>query len=207
MNIDYNTQLEPISIKEYGRNVQRMVEHCMTIEDADTRKLAAESVIQVMVNINPELKKNSDYLHKCWDHLYIMSGLKLEVESPYPKPTEEELHKRPDLPSYNTGRIRHRHYGKNIGKMIEIATLEEDPEKKSKMTDFTAAYMKMAYKTWNEDKVADEVIKANLKELSKGKLTIDTVVDLSSSLSDHPNNGVPAVRKRPAKKKKRKTRR
>ncbi|MCB0738282.1 MAG: DUF4290 domain-containing protein, partial [Bacteroidetes bacterium] len=183
MEFEYNSQLEDIAIREYGRNVQRMVNHLATINDRAERNIAAQQVIKVMNQVNPDTTKASDYEHKLWDHLHIMSGYQLDVDSPYQKPSPEELLKRPDLPMYNTHRFTFRHYGTIIDQMIGTACEEESNQTRQKMAHYIAAYMKMAYKTWNDEKVADEVIIQNLREMSGGKLVVETIAEISENVS------------------------
>jgi len=40
MNHDYNTQRKRMALPEYGRNVQKMIDHIKTIEDRDERNRA-----------------------------------------------------------------------------------------------------------------------------------------------------------------------
>ncbi|HNA32703.1 MAG TPA: DUF4290 domain-containing protein [Flavobacteriales bacterium] len=88
---DYNTQRPRLLIPEYGRNVQRMVEHCLGIEEREARTRNAHAIIQVIGRLNPQLRGGENMDRTLWDHLYIMSEFKLDVDGPYPKPTPEEL--------------------------------------------------------------------------------------------------------------------
>ena len=187
MQFEYNTQLDAISIREYGRNVQRMVDHLFTIEDKDTRSIAAADVIKVMNQVNPDTTKSSDYEHKLWDHLHMMAHYQLDVDSPYEKPEPDVLDRRPNLPSYNNGRIEFKHYGKIVEKMIETAMAEEEAETRQKMAEYIAGYMKLAYKSWNEEKVTDEVIIQNLRDLSGGKLSVESVSEISDVVPQAKN--------------------
>lgn len=49
--LTYNTQLKKLLLPEYGRNIQKMVEHCMTIEDRDERNRCARTIIASMGNL------------------------------------------------------------------------------------------------------------------------------------------------------------
>jgi hypothetical protein len=207
MEMDYNTQLEPLMIKEYGRNVQRMVEHAKTIKDKEERNLAAQGIIKVMELINPDPKKGGDHEHKLWDHLHIIANNELDVDSPYEKPEETNtLDKVASKPSYSRGRIRYRHYGTIVHDMIKVAAEEKDPEAKDKMEQYLAAYMKLAYKQWNSAKMSDEVILENLKDMSNGAIELDEVVDITDSVPDNvANNSAP--RQNPIRKKKKRKKR
>ncbi len=91
MEYEYNTNRKKLILPEYGRNIQKMVDHIMTIEDRDERNKAAKTIIGVMGNLNPHLRDVNDFKHKLWDHLAIISDFKMDIESPYEMPTPEEL--------------------------------------------------------------------------------------------------------------------
>ena len=73
----YNTQEKRLALPEYGRNIQNMVDYCVTIEDREERKRCANSIINVMGNMFPHLRDVNDFKHILWDHLAIMSDFKL----------------------------------------------------------------------------------------------------------------------------------
>jgi len=210
MELEYNTQLDPLVIKEYGRNVQRMVRHAITIEDKEERNLAVKGIIQVMGLINPDDKKGNDHEQKLWDHLHIMADFKLDVDSPYDPPlAEKEMDKIESKPSYPKGRIRYRHYGKVIQQMIEVAKNEEDEERKEKMKNYLGAYMKLAFKQWSEQKMSDDVIMMNIKDMSDGLIEMDSIVDITESVQLNSvsnakmSTSTPPNRRKKTKKKKR----
>lgn len=210
MELEYNTQLEPLVIKEYGRNVQRMVRHAITIEDKEERNLAVKGIIQVMGLINPDDKKGNDHEQKLWDHLHIMADFKLDVDSPYDPPlAEKEMDKVASKPGYPKGRIRYRHYGKVIQQMIEVAKNEEDEERKEKMKNYLGAYMKLAFKQWSEQKMSDEVIMMNIKDMSDGLIDMENIVDITESVQLNSvsnakmSTSTPPNRRKKTKKKKR----
>ena len=129
--MEYNTQLPHLQIPEYGRNIQVMIEHCVTIEDRDERNKCAKAIIQIMGQLNPHLRDIADYTHKLWDHLFLISKFKLDVDSPYPRPTPETFTTKPKNVPYPASKIRYKHYGKTIERIIDVAKkYEEGPEKK-----------------------------------------------------------------------------
>ncbi|MGB0432360.1 MAG: DUF4290 domain-containing protein [Bacteroidia bacterium] len=206
MEMDYNTQLEPLIIKEYGRNVQRMINHAKTIEDREERNIAVKDIIKVMELINPDPKKGGDHEHKLWDHMHKMAKNELDIDSPYEKPAEvDQMDKVASKPSYSRGRIKFRHYGNIVHDMIKITSKEEDPEAKQKMEQYLGAYMKLAYKQWNSAKMSDEVILQNIKDMSNGALELNEVVDITDSIPDNAanNNQRQAPRRKKTKRKKR----
>lgn len=159
---------------EYGRNVQRMVEYLLTIEDPAKRLKNAEAVIELMGTLNPHLKTIEDYKHKLWDHLYQMTDFKLEVDSPYPPPTPEQLYAKPERVPYPKSTIQHRHMGKNLEALIQKALVETDAEKKQGLTQAIGYYMKLAYTNWHKEPVHDDMIKNELSILTGGELQYET---------------------------------
>lgn len=170
MSYDYNTQRKRMALPEYGRNVQRMVDHIKTIKDRDERNRAAKTVIQVMGNLNPHLRDYSDFKHKLWDHLAIIAELDLDIDSPYPVPEVSKLVEKPNNIPYSQGDIRFLHYGRIIELMIKAACDLEDGEEKEYLTSLILNQMKKSYITWNRSQVADEVIINDMKLLSRGRL-------------------------------------
>jgi hypothetical protein len=170
MTYDYNTQRKRMNLPEYGRNVQKMVDHIKTLNDRNERNRAAKTIIQIMGNLNPHLRDEGDFRHKLWDHLALIANFDLDIDSPYPFPEAKKLLERPNQVEYKKGDIRFLHYGRIIELMIEAATEMEDGEEKEYLTTLIVNQMKKSYVTWNRSQVADEVIIADMKLLSKGKL-------------------------------------
>jgi hypothetical protein len=168
--MEYNTTRNYLIMKEYGRNIQKMVEHLLTIEDPEERQRNAMAVIELMGTLNPHLRNVEDFRHKLWDHLFLISGFKLEVESPYPIPTEETLRAKPDKLPYPKKYPKNRHFGKNLEMVINKALVEESPEKKEGFTQCIGNYMKLAYGNWHKESVHDDAIKGELLAITNGEL-------------------------------------
>ena len=178
--MEYNTQLDKLIIPEYGRNIQGMIEYCITIEDRNDRNLCAKAIIQVMGQLNPHLRDASDVTHKLWDHLFIISQFKLDVDSPYPIPSPESFKEKPKTLNYPKEKIRYKHYGKTIEEIIKKAKEFPVGAEKSELTRQIANHLKKSYFNWNKDSITDDVILKNLNELSAGELKLDENVTLSS---------------------------
>ena len=177
--MEYNTQLPHLQIPEYGRNIQVMIEHCITIEDRDERNKCAKAIIQIMGQLNPHLRDIADYTHKLWDHLFLISKFKLDVDSPYPRPTPETFTTKPKNVPYPATKIRYKHYGKTIERIIDVAkTYDEGPEKKE-LTRLIANHLKKSYVNWNKDSVTDDVIFKQFKEMTNNELVIDEAMALT----------------------------
>ncbi|SMC59051.1 DUF4290 domain-containing protein [Pedobacter nyackensis] len=179
MNFEYNTTRNELILAEYGRNVQNMVKYIIELPDLEERNKYAQAVIDLMGFLNPHLRDVADFKHKLWDHLHIISGYKIDVDSPYPKPTPEDALVKPQHIGYPQQRITYKHYGKTVEMMIERAKAVDEPERRAAMVQGIANFMKMAYVTWNKDSVADETILKNLRELSGGQLQLDENVNLN----------------------------
>lgn len=181
---DYNTSRSSVILKEYGRNVQKLAEHIMTIEDRDKRTRYATTLIELMRQINPSVRENNETTQKLWDDLFIMTNFALDVDAPYPKPEVDILTKKPERVAYNTDPVKYKHYGKNIEKMIANAIAAEDEEERKAGVIFVGKLMKGFYQTWNKEGVDDEVIIKNLKAMSGGKLDISVDEVKSNNLFD-----------------------
>lgn len=176
--MDYNTSLPKLRLPEYGRNIQRMIDHAISLKDREERTKAANTIIKVMGNLNPSLRENRDFKHKLWDHLHMMAEFNLDIDSPFEPPKPEQFRTRPSRVPYPQSSIRYRHYGKTIENMIEMAIQMEDSEKKTELIRALANHMKLCYLTWNKESVTDQVIMQSLKEMSGGLLELpeDTVL-------------------------------
>ena len=170
--MDYNSNRVKLLLPEYGRNVQMMVDFAMKIEDRDERNKAAKTIISIMGNMYPHLRDVSDFRHKLWDHLAIMTDFKFDIDSPYELPTKEKLAEKPEILPYNNHRIRFRHYGKIIESMVQKAIEMEDEKEQSALILMIANHMKKSYSNWNKDGVGDQKIFKDIVDISGGKLTI-----------------------------------
>ena len=177
--LEYNTERNRLLIKEYGRNVQKMVEYALTVKDDERRNEVAKSIVKVMSQINPENKdnqnpkrsENTDYWQKLWDHLFIISDYRLNVESPFPKPVPEENGAKSIQHHYSKSKIIYRTYGRNMQNIVKKNS--ECPEEiKGEMSKLLANHLKKLYLLYNRDSVEDSLIYAQLEELSEGKLQV-----------------------------------
>ena len=178
-NFDYNSTRNKLILTEYGRNVQNMVKYIIALPTKEERNRYAQVVIDLMGFLNPHLRDVADFKHKLWDHLHIISDYQIDVDSPYPKPSPEAIHIKPQPLRYPHQRIKYKHYGKTIELMIEKAKSIDDADRKRHMVQAIANFMKMAYVQWNKDSVADESILADLYALSGGTLKLEENINLN----------------------------
>ncbi|HRE64861.1 MAG TPA: DUF4290 domain-containing protein, partial [Ferruginibacter sp.] len=159
-----------LTMKEYGRHIQKMVEQTLQIENREERQKNAYAIIELMGFLNPHLKNVEDFRHKLWDHLFLISDFKLDVDSPYPIPTREELKAKPERLAYPRKYPKFNHLGKNIETVIDKALQEENPEKKQGFANAIAYYMKLTYSNWHKELMHDDAIQAELSNITKGEL-------------------------------------
>ena len=171
--LEYNTERNDVSLKEYGRNIQKLVNHIRTIEDKEKRSEYAQTLTDLMKQINPNLKGNQETDQKVWDDLYIISNFDLDIDAPFPMPEESAIGKKPQRVAYKNSKMRYRHYGRSVEIMIEQAIKMEDPETKESAVIHIGRLMKGFYNTWNKDDIEDEIILKQIKELSNNQLDID----------------------------------
>ena len=182
--LEYNSNREKLRIPEYGRHVQKMVDKAIQIEDDEERQKAAEAIVAVMGSNAPHLKDVSDYQHKLWDQLFIISDFKLDVNSPYKNPSPEKIFQQPDRLDYPENIPSYRYYGNNIKKMIDAACKMEEGELKDGLIYTIANHMKKCYLNWNRDSVKDSIIFNHLDELSDGKIKLKSNDEELSEASD-----------------------
>lgn len=161
-----------------------MVDQAIATEDKEERNKMAKGIIAVMGNLNPHLRDVPDFQPMLWDQLFIMSDFKLDVDSPYPIPSREELLERPEPLSYPQNHPKYRFYGNNIKRMIDVANRWEDGDKKDGLIITIANHMKKCFLNWNKDTVEDDVIFGHLYELSEGKINLK---NSDEDLSDASN--------------------
>ncbi len=169
--MEYNTTRNQMIIPEYGRNIQNMINLLPAIEDRDKRTKAAHYIINVMAQLSAQ-KDSADFKQKLWDHLHIIAQFQLDIDSPFPPPSPEKLHRKPSQLTYSNRKIRHGHYGQHILGMIKKAVEFEEGEEKEALVHALANYMKKSYLPGNRDSVSDGTITGNLEELSHGKLIL-----------------------------------
>lgn len=183
-DLEYNTEREHLIIPEYGRHLQKMINHAKSRETKEERNKVAKAIISVMGNLQPHLRDVPDFQHKLWDQLFIMADFNIDVDSPYDKPAKEQLEARPEPLKYPQNFPKYRFYGNNIKTMIDVAITWDEGEMKEALIFTIANHMKKCFLNWNKDTVEDDVIYAHLLELSDGKINLknsdDDLTDATS---------------------------
>ena len=199
--LEYNGERPHLIIPEYGRHIQKLVDHCIALENVEERNKMAKAIVDVMGNLQPHLRDVPDFKHKLWDQLFIMSDFKLDVESPYEKPEKEVLQAKPEPLAYPKSASKYRFYGNNIQTMIDTALTWEEGEAREALYFAIANHMKKCYLNWNKDTVEDQVIYNHLLELSKGAIDLADKGETLSEVKNLMRKRKPAGKSRSKKKK------
>lgn len=176
--LKYNTELEKLRKSEYGRTIQTMVESLSEIEDREKRSEQAATVVRAMEAVNPDVRRQEHYERKLWEDMFIISGFKLDVDSPYPMPSQEQITSRPQPIPFRKKKMKAMQYGRNIEGVIELISGLEDGEVKTVLIRSLAIYMRQQYLIWNKESVADETIFQDIVALSDGRITIPEGIEL-----------------------------
>ena len=191
MEKNYNYTRRKMFLPEYGRHIHEMIDYLGTIEDRTERTRQAYIVIDVMGNLNPLLRDTSDIAHKLWDHLFIMADFALDVDSPYPIPTQKELSPEPEKLEYPRKNMMFKHYGKNVERMIRSLKDNPDAEAVEETLENIARYMRTKSYEYNQEHPNNEIIINDIKRMSRGGLALDEAA-LGSLKSEYrqPSGGM-----------------
>lgn len=170
---EYNTLRPQIILKEYGRNVQKLVEYIRSVPDKNKRTELAATLIELIKQLTPSLKDQPENPQRLWDDLYIIADFVLDINNPYPVPEREILFKKPMKVNYPQSKVRFKHYGKNIEKLVKEALKKDDPQEKEEAIIYLGKLMKTFYGNWNKETLDDSVILNDIKLMSDGKLTLN----------------------------------
>ncbi len=170
--MEYNTQQRRLPLPEYGRSVQNMVDHALTIEDREQRQICANTIVKIMRGMFPQLKDTAEVNQRLWDHLAIMSDFKLDIDYPVEIVRKESLDVKPEKVPYPQSKLKYRHYGRFVQDMIDVAVKYEEGEEKRQLVNLIANQMRKDYLAWNKDSMDNQKIVEDLFELSEGKIKV-----------------------------------
>ncbi len=192
--MEYSSLKGTLIMPEYGRNVQKMIEYAVTIEDREERTKCVNAIVEIMGNLFPYLRDVHDFKHKLWDHVAIMSNFHLDIDYPFEIVKKEELYEKPETVPYQTRSFKYKHYGQNLENMIAKASEYEEGEEKNEFVWLIANQMKKCFLLWNKEVVDDKKIFDDLRELSNGKLDISddffTLVETKDVLQSPRRNNM-----------------
>ena len=177
---EYNTQRKKLVMPEYGRYIQNMIEYVKSIEDRDKRNEQIQAVVSAMGTLNPHVKDISDFKHKIWDHVYLMSDFELDIDSPFDPPQKEKFTSKPARMTLNGKPIKAACYGRNIESIINVVADMEEGDQKREIIRNLGIYMRQQYLIWNKDNVSQETIFQDMERLSDGRLRVPEGLNLGS---------------------------
>jgi hypothetical protein len=186
--MEYNTQRKKMELPEYGRSVQNMVDHALTIENKEERQRCANTIVNIMGGMFPHLRDVPDFKHKLWDHLAIMSDFKLDIDYPFEIVKREELDMKPGKIAYPDKAIRYRHYGRFLESMIKKLSEMEEGEEKQALLQLLAVQMKKNLNNWNKEGIEDQKIVDDLREYSNGAIDLKVENLRLNDQQRHNNN-------------------
>jgi len=184
MNKNYNYLRDAMQLPEYGRHIHEMIDYLKTVEDRQVRNRQARAVIAVMGNLNSQLRDSVDYNHKLWDHLFIMAGFDLDVDSPYPIPSSKSLSLEPKRLHYSKSRIRQKHYGKYIPRMVHALESAQDKNAVEQAIGNIAKYMRSKSFEYNQEHPDNSVIIRDIKNMSESAIEMNEIA-LNNIKSDY----------------------
>lgn len=171
--IPYNTGMEPLLLAEYGRNIQNLVDYCVSIPDRDERTRCAYAIADIMTILFPALKKDPNDRKKIWDHINIMSNFELDIDFPVQVIQAEEANPTPaPIPYSNSRDIIFRYYGKHIQEMVRTVAVMDDTEERFNLIGVIANHMKKLMLAHNKEGVSDAKVLRDLCFISDGKIDL-----------------------------------
>jgi hypothetical protein len=171
--MEYNTNRGPITLKEYGRNVQKLVDHIRNQPDKKKRTDMAYTLIELIKQLAPIAKDTPENPQRNWDDLYIIADFNLDLDSPYPMPEREVVFKKPRRMPYPQTDVKYKHYGKNVERLIKEASKLDNPEERQEAIIYLGKLMKTFYSNWNKESLDDSVIVKDIRNMSAGALNVD----------------------------------
>ena len=171
-----------MSMPEYGRGVQQMVEHCKTIADRDERLRCAKTIIATMSNMALQTADQDDFQKKLWNHLAIIANYDLDIDYPVEIERIDAENAHPEQLPYPQKRIRRRHYGAIVEEFAEHLATMEDGAQREELTMLVANHMKRDLSNWSADSMSDEKVADDMAQYTDGKIQID--LDSTQLISD-----------------------
>jgi hypothetical protein len=196
--LDYNTQRELLQMPEYGREIQRMIDHAVTLPTKEERLLCAKTIVKLMETKVPQIREKSGYEQTLWDHLYIMSHKQLDIDWPYDISGAEKFHDKPQPMKLPQSNVRLRHYGKLVSELLE--KLKDMPEggERDELIRLTANQMKRDLVQWGHGSIDDEKVADDMARMTDGAVQLD----LNNFVFERINISEPQQKRSSGKKKK-----
>jgi hypothetical protein len=186
---NYNTGRDALLLREYGRNVQNMICQIAEMEDREARTQATKLLVEILKQLNPSVKEHSDNLQRIWDHLHLMSGYDLDIDSPFPTPSPNHAVLKPVRLAYKTKDLKFKHYGRNLELLTDYAVSLEDESEKIQAIAYIGRLIKNFYTQWSKESLDDTLIIEQLRTLSNGKINLSLEFVKEEGLFEGALNG------------------
>lgn len=185
--LDYNTQREKLILPEYGREIQQMVDHAVSLPDKAERQRCAETIIDIMARKDSQSRNTTDYMQKLWDHLALMSNFQLDIDYPCDVSKALKIATKPEPLPYQNNRIAVRHYGKMLLEVMEKLKTMPPGEARDKLVKHTANQMKRNLVQWGHGSVENEKVAADIERLTDGAIKLDLKTFRFDKISNNEN--------------------
>lgn len=197
--LDYNTKREKLILPEYGREIQKMVDYCMSLPDKKERLRCANTIVDTMERMNPQIRQNDNYRQKLWDQLALMSDFKLDIDWPVDVSGARVIRQKPKPMKYPMSRIPVRHYGKMVFELLDKLKTMAPGKERDQLIALTANQMKRDLILWGHGLSDDEKVADDLARFTDGKVQLDLNHFRFEKMSTHDNGGNNNNRKRKKK--------
>ena len=171
--LDYNTQRDKLVLPEYGREVQKMVEHAISLPTKEERQRCAETIIAVMERMVPQSGDSANHKQKLWDHLALMSGFQLDIDYPYDVSMAAVIATKPEPLAYPMRDIPVRHYGNMMFEVFEKLKTMPAGAERDELVRITANHMKRSLYQWSHGSADDEKVASDLARFTDGVIQLD----------------------------------
>ncbi|MBR1525748.1 MAG: DUF4290 domain-containing protein [Prevotella sp.] len=185
--LDYNTQRDKLILPEYGREIQQMVDHAVSLPDKAERQRCAETIIDIMARKDSQSRNTTDYRQKLWDHLALMSNFQLDIDYPCDVSKALKIATKPEPLPYQNNRIAVRHYGKMLLEVMEKLKTMPPGEARNKLVKHTANQMKRNLVQWGHGSVENEKVAADIERLTDGAIKLDLKTFRFDKISNNEN--------------------
>lgn len=171
--LDYNTKREQLLLPEYGREIQRMIDHAVSLPDKEERLKCAKTIVKLMETKVPQIRENNGYEQTLWDHLYLMSHKQLDIDWPFDVSQAEKFLDKPEALPLPQGGIRLRHYGKLVNELLDRLKDMPDSDERDELMRLTANQMKRDLAQWGHGSMEDEKVADDMARLTDGAVQLD----------------------------------
>ena len=171
--LDYNTQREKLVLPEYGRDIQKMVDHAMTLPTKEERQQCAESIVAIVGRMYPQNGDRKMREQKLWDHLALMSNFQLDIDYPYDVSEAKNITTKPAPMGYPMRDIPVRHYGSMVFELFQKLKTMEPGEERDALVCLTANQMKRSLLQWSRGSADDAKVAADLAHYTDGVIQLD----------------------------------